>query len=513
MINKRVLKIVEVLLNQKSYITIDKISEQLSVSNKTIRNDLLLVDEWLKDNQLKLIKKTGIGVCIEGSHDQKLRILETVRRKNTSVIEHSPAARKTFIGMQLMIFDNCRIYELSEQLYVSRATIHKDLLSLSKTMELFDITLHRKNNNGISIEGKEKNIRNFLLKLMLEDNGYQQFVEIVQDEFYPCNGSYVFPGLEVTDDEAHDFVACILRSHNAYIKSLDFHSIVIILLRIYTLYLRIQEHHVISMSSEFIKELESEPFFKEAQEITDRLSNHYHMQIPRVETHYLQLYFLSMQGPQSINEKDQKEASELCEKLLASWSEQLGVPFMQDEELKKSIYAHLCPSITRFRHNIPNENPLMPEINNLYKHTLAVVKNSISCIEEKFHCTVSDDELSYLALHLAASLERMKQPLRTVLVTHEGTAAAAILKQKLVHQINEIDIVDQESFLSIQHCDLTNIDLIITTIEISIKTKIPILLINPLLHDYDILRLKDAVKGYYNTKNDPIKRKTALSQQ
>ena len=82
---------------------------------------------------------------------------------------------------------------------------------------------------------------------MLEDNGYQQFVEIVQDEFYPCDGSYVFPGLEVTDDEAHDFVACILRSHNAYIKSLDFHSIVIILLRIYTLYLRIQEHHVISM--------------------------------------------------------------------------------------------------------------------------------------------------------------------------------------------------------------------------------------------------------------------------
>mgnify|MGYP002591293986 CR=1 FL=1 len=49
--------------------------------------------------------------------------------------------------------------------------------------------------------------------------------------------------------------------------------------------------------------------------------------------------------------------------------------------------------------------------------------------------------------------------------------------------------------------------------DISIKTKIPILLINPLLHDYDILRLKDAVKGYYNTKNDPIKRKTALSQQ
>lgn len=513
MINKRVLKIVEVLLEQESYITIDKISEQLSVSNKTIRNDLLLVDEWLTDNQLHLIKKTGIGVCIEGSHSQKLRILENVRKKNTSVVEHSPAARQTFIGMQLASYDNCRIYELSEQLYVSRATIHKDLLSLSKSMELFGIQLHRKNNNGISIEGKEKNIRNFLLKLMLEDNGYQLFIDIVQNASYHCTGTLVFAGLEATDDEIKDFVHCILRAHNSYIKALDFHSIIIILLRIYAAYLRIQEHHIITLSDEFIQELNSEPFFKEAQEITDRLANHYRIQIPTVETHYLQLYFLSMQGTQLTNEKDQKEARELCDQLLTSWSEQLGVPFMKDEELKKSIYAHLCPSITRFRHNIPNENPLMPEIHDLYKHTLAVVKNSIHCIEERFHCTVSDDEISYLALHLAASLERLKKPLRTILVTHEGTAAAAILKQKLIHQINEIDIVDQESFLSIHHCDLTGIDLIISTIEISLKTDIPILLINPLLHNYDILRLKDAVKEYYNQKNDPIRRKTALSQQ
>ena len=168
MINKRVMKIVEVLLNQETYITIDRISEQLSVSNKTIRNDLQLVDEWLKDNQLQLVKKTGIGVRIDGPHSQKLRILENVRKRNKSVVEHSPAARKTFIGMQLAAYDNCRIYELSEQLYVSRATIHKDLLALSNDMNIYDITLHRKNNNGISIEGKEKKIRNFLLDLMLK---------------------------------------------------------------------------------------------------------------------------------------------------------------------------------------------------------------------------------------------------------------------------------------------------------------------------------------------------------
>ncbi|MFR9118918.1 MAG: hypothetical protein ACLVJX_08565 [Merdibacter sp.] len=107
----------------------------------------------------------------------------------------------------------------------------------------------------------------------------------------------------------------------------------------------------------------------------------------------------------------------------------------------------------------------------------------------------------------------MKQPLRTVLVTHGGTAASNVLRQKLIHQINEIDIIAQESFLSIHHCDLSHAELIISTIELSLKENIPVLLINPLLHDYDILRLKDVVKEYYKRKNDPMKRKTALSKQ
>lgn len=94
MINKRVMKIVEVLLNQETYITIDRISEQLSVSNKTIRNDLRMSMKWLKDNQLQLVKKTGIGVRIDGPHSQKLRILENVRKRNKSVVEHSPAAAR-----------------------------------------------------------------------------------------------------------------------------------------------------------------------------------------------------------------------------------------------------------------------------------------------------------------------------------------------------------------------------------------------------------------------------------
>ena len=58
--NKRIMKIVDVLLKQDAYITIDKISEELAVSNKTIRNDLQIVDQYLEENNLKPVSYTHL---------------------------------------------------------------------------------------------------------------------------------------------------------------------------------------------------------------------------------------------------------------------------------------------------------------------------------------------------------------------------------------------------------------------------------------------------------------------
>lgn len=510
MMNKRVAKIVDVLLKQKTYITIDRISEELQVSNKTIRNDLQLVGEWLKEQHLTLVKKTGVGVRIEGTMNDKLHVMDCISEKNSENVDYSPAARKIFIGMQLCSFESCRIYELSNQLYVSRATIHKDILALNDLLTTYKITLRRKNNNGLSMEGKERHIRSFLLELMLRDNGYQRFLDIIRNEHHVCDGTLVFPGLEVSDDEIQDFMRCILSSNNRYIESLTFQSLIPALLRMFVTYLRIQDHHYVTLSDDFLKELKEEPFYEETRALCDRIGNHYRITFPEMEIRYLQVYFLALQNSDNFNTREKEEAKQLTDRLLHSWSEQLKLPFYADDKLRTSIYLHMCPAIIRLRHGIPNENPLLPEIHNLYSRTFEVAKQSVRCIEEHFHTTVSDDEIGYLALHLAGSIERMKKPLDTLLVAHSGNGAGMLLCEKISAQIPKVHIVSRESFFSIYERDLQGIDLIISTIELNLKTDIPVIQINSLLHDYDIQRLEDVVKVYYNMKNDPLNFKTAL---
>ena len=62
--NKRSLKIIRILLQQQGYITIQEVADRLDVSNKTIRNDLRLIEDYVKDYQLFLRKNTGLSIAL-----------------------------------------------------------------------------------------------------------------------------------------------------------------------------------------------------------------------------------------------------------------------------------------------------------------------------------------------------------------------------------------------------------------------------------------------------------------
>lgn len=503
MVNKRFLEIIRLLLKHDDYITIDEISKQLNVSNKTIRNDLQQVGEWLKENDLNLVKKTGVGVTIEGNKTIKLNVYHSIKKKNDDNFDYSPQGRRIYIGMKLVLDTNCRIYELANDLYVSRATIHKDIAALTFDLQAHKLQLYRKNNNGLRIEGSEKNLRHFLIELMSNDNGYSIFTKMVQDTKYICDGSLLFPALDFNDDEVLELLQVLEAAANPYLHSLLFTSLVQVMLYITVTYIRVQEKHYISLSDSFIKELSFQPYFKDVEQLVNVIEEHYHIKFPEMEKRYLQVFFISLQNTDHIPESDQKEAIEITKLLIKEWGHLLNLDFTNDEELYHVTFSHICPAITRFRHNITIENPLIVDIESIYANTFAIVKKSVYIIEDFYQCKVSDEETGFLALHLAAALDRIKKPLNTIIVSHGSIGATNLLANKIKTQFPELKIISVKSNITIYDTDLDDIDLILSTTELLIDKKIPMLTINTLLYDYDITRLRSIIKTYFKQKNDP----------
>ncbi len=504
MTNKRYLDIIRLLLKQEDYITITSISELLSVSNKTIRNDLYSVEQWLDENNLKLIKKTGVGVSIEGLKQDKLHVYQLIHEQKKSNIDYSKEARQIFIVIKLITNQNCRVYELADDLFVSRATIHKDILSITPLLEQYKITLLRKNNNGLNIQGSEKNLRKLLIDMLSKDNGYATFSAFVKDPSKECDGSFPFLALDINDDEIQEFLQLLESVNNTYIKHLLFTSLVQVTLHLFGTLIRIQEKHYVTLSSEFIEELRPQPFYDDVCELVNALENHYQVHFTETELRYLQVFFISLQNNTPISFDERDKLDNIVYSLIQHWQHQLPYDLSLDKELYDSVSNHLSPAIPRFKHAIPIENPLIDDIKSIYMNTFNIVKKSMHIIEDEYNCQLSDEEIGFFALHLAAAIDRQKESLKTLLVSHSGSGATYLLINKL-KDFSEIEIVDMVSYISVSEHSLENIDLIISTSDMKIVSDIPVIVINTLLYDYDIIRLKSIVRKHYKNKNNPNK--------
>lgn len=500
--NQRILDIIGILLKQDDFITIQQIATMLQVSNKTIRNDLQVVGEWVTENKMVLCKKTGIGIRIEGDVNQKLELLEQVLVRSKRLTDYTPQARKTYIGLRLLnCMEHCRIYELSEELFVSRATIHKDLTALQDLLEQYHITLVRKSNQGVWLSGKEHNLRALMFALMTTDKGYEGLEKMVRTRSCKEPDCFLFAALDYTEHDFFKILEVVLQVQSSYWKKLPFRALLDGFLQICILCLRVMDQKLVELSDTFIKELMQKPLYAEACEICDLLQAHLHITLPEIERRYLQVYLLALQNQEQLD--NQHEVMQMTQDLLAVWQEIFQYPFANDEELKKALQTHLGPAITRSRHGIRLENPMMYEIHTYYENTFQIVQHSLQGLEQKYGCVFNEDEVGYLTIHLAAALDRAKQPLRTILICHQGAGAKNLMIRKLQKYVPEIEIVSTQTFISIEKTDLSGIDLIVSTLPLALDCGIPIVTMHALPHDHDIQRVKYVVEQYYKQKNDP----------
>ncbi|HEY2419981.1 MAG TPA: transcription antiterminator [Neobacillus sp.] len=500
MVSKRLALITELLLRSNDYITVDSISKSLAVSNKTIRNDLFLLEDWIKEFQLDLYKKTGVGIAILGEENKKLRVLQEIKEKTHVVESYSPMDRKCIILEKLLTGENkVRIHELSSQLYVSRATIHKDLLEITHWLQEYKIDLIRKTNHGLEIKGKEKNLRMATASLIRLKMSHLEMVGY-------------FQSLKETDSAS---LSRILDINLPKLKKLVFtgnslggfrfsdESLFSLLILFAICIKRISENKGVILSEGFLEELKSDPEFVEVQTIFNAVGEQFKITFNQHEIAYLLVHIKGSKTDTSKaqEESQQNESYHIAKAVVNCWEKALSIPLCKDKELLSSLAMHLAPAIVRLKHGLTLNNPILEDIQNVYPNTYEVAKKSAYIIEESLNCTIDESEIGYLTLHLVTAIDRAKKPLKTIIVCHSSIGTSQLLVNKLKMEFNQLEIVDLKTSTSIVDYDLQGIDLIITTIPLTMTNSIRILTISPLLKELDIRLLNSIIKKIYSDKN------------
>lgn len=519
-IDSRVEKLLQILFYKKEEaITINQLALELSISNRTVRNDLDKLETYLNNlqGQIKIIKKPRIGIWLEYDDIGKQRLKKLMNYQGIYLEPYSSEERQRFIVKRLIqSFHPVSMQSLADDLIVSRVTISKDLEAVHKKLEKYNLSLVKKKNQGISIDGDEKNWRRAASDLIAQIKEEEELKDILLKSNDPIghnrlniqdihNIKDLIPQMELAKIEA-----IIIAAETQLSSPLSDEAFTGLVIHIAISIERLKQKKDIKMSLENIEEIKKHKEYSVASWIGMRLEKEIHIKIPESEIAYIALHIIGAKPMQVIDVGDNKEfildnidfaVLEGTKEIIHLVENILSVPLSNDKNLLIGLSLHLKTAVNRLKYGLSLRNPLLDKIKEKYPSIFGASWATSIIFERRFNIQITEEEIGYIAIHIGAALERNKSNYRVLVVCSTGVGTSQLAVSRLKNRIENIEIVGVSSLHELDKYPLSEYDLIISTIPIVEKDK-PVVLISIFVDDNDIALILQKINALNNRKLD-----------
>lgn len=509
---ERYLEIVNILLDAKEPLTVNMIADRLKVSNRTIRNDLGIAEKYVTNKNLRIIKKTGVGVMIEGTEEEKSNVAQEISHSTERFEPFSPQNRKHYIIKRLLMVDSyITMQSLADELYVSRVTIHKDLSDVKEWLGKFNLELISKANHGIKASGEEENWRNAVISLLTYDKEQDELKEMLYDHY---GGRIDYKTLcklkELINLDYRQLEKIVTQAELKLKFAFPDEAYTSFIIHIAIAIKRLERNKDIFLAEATLLSLQEKEEYLVAQEIGREIENAFKVKLPEPEIGYILLHILGSKTQQNqinevnvnLNEKN-SIAIVMAKEIINISQNALDIDLSSDKQLLTGLILHLRPTINRLKYGLTLKNPILHEIQENYPQIYGVAWMTSIVFEKYIGCRVNEEEIGYIALHIGASVERAKKPFKALVVCTSGIGTSQLLAARLGRCFRQIEIKDVLSVAIIKESVTADVDFIISTVPIpGNEVNKPVIQISPLLLQHDIKRLEGFINNLNEKKTD-----------
>lgn len=475
MIETRTKEIFDYLTSDYGFHSSEEIGEELELSSKTVQKEIGILNSFIKDKGAIVESEFGKGY--------QFRILDEDKFKNFLKHDwfkyayfHQENPNKDFrieSIMKLFLFSNSFIkqQELVDMFYVSLSQINKDIKKVRKLLKAYNIELISKPYYGMKIKGREKDIRLAIRNEIGEDPAI--FARDSDEELFT---------------RIQAIIADIDFPESFYMPYANFKNLVV---HIYISILRIKEEKYIDLSDELSKRVISYDEFNIANKVVKELSKKLDLTFPEDEILYLTMHLISKNAVTNY-EKVSPEISEMAQKMIDEIYKVSKYDFRSNIDLFFALALHLGPLIERLRYGLTMKNPILNDIkDNQIAFMLATV--ATNPINETYKTRVCDDEIGYIALHIASAMENNTYLKRTILVVcGSGNSSAQIMKTQIERKYKEqIDSLTLTDLSKVDLYNLDKFDFIVSSVPIKQKTDTPIVYVDVIFKQKDFMKIND----------------------
>jgi mannitol operon transcriptional antiterminator len=497
-LNSRQQQILLFLLSSPSFLTLKTISNELQISVRTIQRELQGLDNVLFPYGLELVKKTGVGLFIQGDEKAKQNLLHFLMVSKSQKI-FSPEERQ-FILMQLLLTmkEPTKLYYFSNKFQVTEATVSNDLLKIESWFEKHQIHLIRKPGLGVYLEGKEQNIRKAIIDLFYQHFSQNQLMDMLSSHTYSFTDKLKLEIsirnrlLHFIDPDSIQKIEQALQqiSHLGYEMTDSAYVGLVVHIALAVQRLKHGEH--ITIDYDTVKKLKDAPEYEWAHQMVQELSTLLGMVIPESEVGYITLHLLGVRVrkihsdtmlPHSIDE--------YVYQMVRIVGNELKTSLENDLSLIEHLSTHLNTAIQRIKLQMNIRNPLLEHIKGKYPEIFEAARKATFYLEHQIQCSVPEEEIGYIAMHLGAAVLKRKEldrhHYRVLLVCTSGMGTSRLLATQIEKELPYVSVVDIASLLHFEEWieKEVPVDLIISTVPFEYH-HYPVIVVNPFLLSEDI---------------------------
>lgn len=466
----------------------EPLAEAFHVSTRTIRTCINQINEELGETA-RISMKRGRGYVLEildakAFEDQKRkRALNHIHQ-----VPATPEERVSYLLNDLL----CRsewvtIEQLASILYVSSATVSKDLKQVDRVLEGFGLHLDRRPYKGLRIEGEE-----FKRRLCLASH-------MVDGLLRPEDG---LPQKESLLNSIAECLAAATDEYSLQVNSVAKHNLIV---HIAIAILRVKRSCYVPMEPGQMKEIETLREYACARRIAVMIQERFGVEFPPEESAYIAIHlagkqslYLETDGDSVIPDEVWSLASTMIERV---W-EAYRFDFRNDIELRMNLARHIAPLGIRLKYQLRLENPMLADIKRRFPLAYSMALDASSTVSDAYGSPLSEDEIGYIAMAFELAIERQNgdsAQKNILIVCASGAGSAQLLayryRKEFGASLGRVEVCDVQRLDAV---DLRGIDYVFTTVPLGKSLNVPVCEVGLFLDDADVLRVRDALRSDTN---------------
>ncbi|WP_159520231.1 BglG family transcription antiterminator [Erysipelothrix urinaevulpis] len=482
------IQIIKILNDKDAILSGKEICFELGITTRTLRNELNKEKENLK----------AIGVEIESIHRRgyKLKIVDeeayytylsdSIKDTNLKMksIPREPDERIHYIIQRLLVsHDYIKAETIADEIYISRSTFDNDLIKVKEKLEYFELEIISKPAFGLKITGSEMRVRSAISLYFYGANTYSEIiVERDKESIY---------------NEISDILLKLMHEHEFRLTDLGFKNLVT---HIIITLIRMKDHYYVPQPGN-IQDLAQSEAYDLANVLCDQLEIKYKTKLPTSERLYIAMHLTGKESSQHIktNKISFEENDRLFKEIFMYIEENYNMNLAHDLDLYTALSLHFKPMKNRLEYGLRIENPLLATIKLEQNLAFEIAVGVAFIISKHWGFTISEEEIGYIALHIALSIENFQEQSskkNVLIVCATGVGSSQILYHKVKQQFGQsIDKLDVSELYALDTMNLDDYDLILSTVPIHQQVSIPMIEVNYFLNSDDVKGISGLLKG------------------